>query len=169
MGRLPHFVFRFVAGLALLASAGCKQKGPLHLHDSEAREFEANCGGAACTLKQSSGAKADGKPEAVLRMPGRLIGVCDVVPGAEPQSPADCRPLTCAEDDSCPPPQGLARGQCVNGLCTEPSHPIGVADAVMLCLAGTGIGHDSAKQAERYAMALNCGEPCRIPSPCRQP
>jgi hypothetical protein len=57
----------------------------------------------------------------------------------------------------------------VNGLCTEPSQPLGVTDAVMLCLAGTGTGHGSAQQAERFAMALNCGEPCRIPSPCRQP
>lgn len=160
----------FALSLLLLAAGGCKQKSALRLTDSEGREFQARCGGGAgCTLEQRSGPKAEAKPAATLRMPGRLIGVCDLVPGTEPESPADCRPLTCKDDDSCPPAQGLERGQCVNGLCTEPAHPMGVADAVMLCLAGTGIGHDSAKQAERYAMALNCGEPCRIPSPCRQP
>ncbi len=156
--------------LFLLAALGCKKQGPLKLRDSEGREFDAQCaGGSGCKLVQRSGPKQDGKPETVLRASGRLIGVCAAAPGAEAQSPADCRILTCASDDSCPPPQGLERGQCVNGLCTEPSHPIGVADAVMLCLAGTGLQNGSALQAERFAMALNCGEPCRIPSPCRQP
>jgi hypothetical protein len=105
----------------------------------------------------------------VLRSPGRLVGICTAAAGAEPQSPAHCRAIVCTADSACPPAEGMDRGQCVNGLCTEPAHPIGVADAVMLCLAETGIGRETPRQVERYAMALNCGTPCRIPSPCRQP
>jgi hypothetical protein len=39
----------------------------------------------------------------------------------------------------------------------------------MLCLAGTGLGRETPAQVERYALALNCGNPCRIPTPCAQP
>jgi hypothetical protein len=53
----------------------------------------------------------------------------------------------------------LAHGTCIDGLCTEPANGIGVADAVMLCLAGTGWGRDSPVQVDRYALAMNCGSP----------
>jgi hypothetical protein len=159
-------------GMACVGLAsGCRGKVDRALRDSEGREFSARCPpGQGCVVKQTAGAPApNGKPAVVLRSPGRLMGACAVAEGAEPESPADCRALVCGDDDACPPAQGMDRGQCVSGLCTEPSHPIGVADAVMLCLAETGVGRESARQVERYAMALNCGEPCRIPSPCRQP
>ena len=160
-----------LAGAVVALLGGCQTRAEWALRDTEGREFSARCeSGKACVLKQTAGAPAPGgQPAAVLRSPGRLVGVCTAAEGAEPQNPADCRALACTGDDACPPAQGMKRGQCVNGLCTEPSHPIGVADAVMLCLAGTGVGRETARQVERYAMALNCGDPCRIPSPCRQP
>jgi hypothetical protein len=158
------------AAIAVLAG-GCRTKRQQTLRDTEGREFSARCGsGERCVLRQTAGAPApSSQPAAVLRSPGRLLGVCTAAEGEEPQTPADCRALVCDGDDGCPPAQGMERGQCVNGLCTEPSHAVGVTDAVMLCLAGTGVGRESARQVERYAMALNCGEPCRIPTPCRQP
>jgi hypothetical protein len=39
----------------------------------------------------------------------------------------------------------------------------------MLCLSGTGLGRETPAQIERYALALNCGSPCKIPAPCAQP
>jgi hypothetical protein len=39
----------------------------------------------------------------------------------------------------------------------------------MLCLAGTGKPGNTPLQVQRYAMALNCGSPCKVPAPCRQP
>lgn len=56
----------------------------------------------------------------------------------------------------------------MGGLCIEPTHDIASADAVMLCLAGTGLGHDQARQVERYALGLNCGTPCSVPKPCER-
>jgi hypothetical protein len=166
--RRAGFVFAVTSGLLLCVNA-CKRSTDRQLRDTEGREFSARCpSGQSCTVTQTSEAPSTGKPNVLLKSPGRLIGVC-VAPGAQPESPADCRPLVCTDDDGCPPAQGLDRGSCVNELCTEPSHAIGVHDAIMLCLAGTGAGRESAQQVERYAMALNCGEPCRIPSPCRQP
>ena len=161
----------FAAAVSAVLGGGCRTQTDRTLRDTEGRQFSAQCAaGKSCVVKQTSGAPApSGQPAVLLRSPGRLIGVCTAAEGAEPQTPAECRALVCAGDDACPPAQGMKEGQCVNGLCTEPSHRLGVADAVMLCLAGTGVGRDSAHQVERYAMALNCGEPCRIPSPCRQP
>jgi hypothetical protein len=39
----------------------------------------------------------------------------------------------------------------------------------MLCLAGSGLGSEQARQVERYALGMNCGAPCKVPAPCRQP
>jgi len=75
----------------------------------------------------------------------------------------------CSGDANCPPAHGSKDGHCVNGLCVEPSGELNTDDAVMLCLAGTGLGKDSPEQVSRFAMALNCGSPCKIPAVCRQP
>ena len=96
------------------------------------------------------------------------MGVCQHA-NKRTDTPAQCRPLVCQDDKDCPPAHGLGHGTCVNGLCTEPANAISAADAVLLCLAGTGWGKGSPEQVERYALALNCGTPCKIPSPCRQP
>jgi hypothetical protein len=39
----------------------------------------------------------------------------------------------------------------------------------VLCLSGTGLGHETPEQVERIALARHCGTPCEVPSPCRQP
>ena len=39
----------------------------------------------------------------------------------------------------------------------------------MLCLSGTGLGRETPRQIERYALALNCGKPCPCPRLVRSP
>lgn len=155
-------------GLAVLgvgASLGC-QKDEQMLMDSEGRHFSMRCGANQqdCSLRQTSGAPSKlGAPR--LRSTGRLVGVCD---GDGPEALGTCRPLICEEDVQCPAGSGL-QGSCVGSLCVEPSHPLGSEDAVMLCLSGTGLGQESPEQVARFALAVNCGDPCRIPAPCRKP
>ncbi len=103
-----------------------------------------------------------------LERNGYLVAVCPSAQGNS-GSPAQCRGLVCQTNQDCPPAHGLEQGTCINGLCIEPSHPIGANDAIMLCLAGTGVGSSSPTQAERFALGLNCGQPCKVPTPCRQP
>ena len=83
--------------VALIGAGACKNKTDLALRDTEGRAFSAHCAaGQSCTVKQTSGAPApSGKPAVVLRSPGRLIGACTVAEGAEPETPAECRALTC--------------------------------------------------------------------------
>jgi hypothetical protein len=113
---------------------------------------------------------SDPKAEAgfVVVGTGRLLGLCPIASGGAPE-PRQCRALQCASAADCPPPQGLAGGVCINSLCVEPAHPVSFEDAVMLCSAGTGPGQDSPKQIEAHAMALQCGQPCKVPRSCRQP
>lgn len=121
-------------------------------------------------MTQTSGDRRPGNKTAfALVRVGRLVGICDVVPGQAPETPADCRALVCQSDADCPPGHGLKDGQCLNALCTDPSQALVPEDSVMLCLAGSGLGNEQARQIERYALGLNCGTPCRVPSPCRQP
>jgi hypothetical protein len=169
--RSPSRARGLVWLFALFAAPGCKGKAERTLTDTEQRTFTARCeGDKGCAIEQRSGPPAaPAKTEIVLRAPGRLIGICNARDGAEPESPADCRALVCESSQDCPPAQGLDHGECLNGLCIEPAHGIGPSDAVLLCLAGTGLGRETARQVERYALALNCGSPCKIPSPCRQP
>ena len=153
-----------------LTLAACRRISQRTLTDTEGRTFAAECDReGACKLQRKSGdsVSAD-KPELAIHSPGRLVAICDVAPGAEPAVTSDCRPLVCKTDAECPPSHGIKDGSCVSGVCTEPAHEIGVDDAVLLCLAGTGLGRSAPAQVARYAMALNCGTPCRIPAPCRQ-
>ena len=152
-----------------LSSAACDEDGVRTLKDTEGRRFEAHCQDEACALERLEKPSPGEKPHAVLTHTGRLVGVCDVdSPTAEPRD-WDCRALECTDANTCPPLYGLKQGDCLNGLCIDPANPMSPADAVMLCLAGTGLGRNAPKQIERYALALNCGNPCRIPAPCRQP
>lgn len=154
--------------LCLLPS--CNKGGPRELRDSEGRVFSAVCEGKApCKIEQKSGPKRTAKPEQKLLLGSRLVGVCDVTPGAEPEGPFDCRPLSCQTDAECPPLHGMADGQCLNKRCADPAEEVSAADSIMLCLAGTGLGRETPAQIERYALALNCGSPCRVPAPCAQP
>lgn len=148
--------------LTLLALSACKGPTTLRLQDSEGRVFHARCeiGLFSCTIVQQEGPRGAAAP--VLRDTGRYIGVCDS------DHAADCRVLTCSGDGDCPPPGRAPHGSCIGGLCSNPTHDITSADAVMLCLAGTGLGHAEAKQVERYALGLNCGAPCVVPKPCER-
>jgi hypothetical protein len=154
----------------LLLAVGCQKSGPRLVRDSEGRTFEATCPAqAACTFKQQSGPERIAKPAQTLMLGSRLVGICDVKPGEPPQYPFDCRPLSCKSDADCPPLHAMKDGQCLNDRCSDPAEAISVQDSIMLCLAGTGLGRETPAQVERYALALNCGEPCKIPAPCAQP
>lgn len=154
--------------LALALCAACNTRSERTIKDSEGRAFVLQCRERerGCTVTQRGGPKA-AVAGAVLRAEGRVVGVCDG--GTESLNIADCRPLVCQQDDDCPPLHGTSSRSCINGLCVDPMHEVNSEDAVMLCLAGTGLGHAEALQVERYALGLNCGEPCKVPSPCRQP
>ncbi len=154
----------------LLLMPACSKSGPRELRDSEGRIFSATCGAKQpCQLIQKAGPQRADKPAQALLVGSRLVGVCDVRPGEEPREPFDCRPLACRSDAECPPLHGMRDGQCLNERCSDPAQPLGVHDSVMLCLAGTGLGRESPLQVERYALALNCGNPCKVPGPCQQP
>ena len=151
------------AAVAMLL--GCKGPQKATLKDTEGRVFRAICQrDGHCELEQTAGPKLSEPP--VLHSPGRLVGLC----GRSSSSPilASCRPLVCSTEEDCPAAHGLDNGAWVGGLCVEPSQAVATADAVMLCLAGTGPKMNKPVQVERYAMALSCGTPCTIPRPCRQ-
>jgi hypothetical protein len=156
------------AGAALLPCVlGCSRNNERTFQDTEGQRYAARCGDKGCTLAVPSAGSAASAPPS-LRATGRIVGVCKHG-GARTDTPAQCRPLVCQGDKDCPPAHRLEHGTCVNGLCTEPANAISVADAVMLCLSGTGWAEGAPAQVERYALALNCGTPCKIPTPCRQP
>jgi hypothetical protein len=162
----------FSSLVLLLITGSCKSVSERRLQDTEGREFLAKCQRSGeCTFAQSSGQKrTDGKNQLLLSQTGRLIGICDVAPGqTTPDTPADCRALVCQSDADCPPSHGLKDGQCLNALCTDPAQSLASPDSIMLCLAGAGLGRDQPRQIERYALGLNCGTPCKVPAPCRQP
>jgi hypothetical protein len=159
-----------IVAFAPVACRGQSQR-QLELTDTEGRTFAAGCDREGrCKLERKSGSPVSpDRPELVLQSPGLVVAICDVAPATQQGADSDCRPLTCKTDAECPPSSRGGDGTCINGLCIEPSGAIGVADAVMLCLAGTGLGRSKPNQVDRYAMALNCGTPCRVPAPCRQP
>ena len=141
----------------------CKDKAKLiEVNDTEGRTITVTCTeGGSCQVGRPEGAI----PEFQLRTPGRVATLCPAGPESDPVL---CRPLVCRADADCPWAIGLEQGSCVNGLCTEPSHGVTKADSIALCMAGTGIGRTSPKQVELYAMAIQCGDPCKVPTVCRQ-
>jgi len=157
--------------VALLLLDGCSRLSERTLTDTEGRAISAKCErDGKCSLTQTAGVtRGEGKDHLLLSEAGRLIGICDVTPGGTPDTPADCRALVCHEDSDCPPGHGMKNGQCLNGLCADPAQALSASDSVMLCLAGSGLGRATPRQVERFALGLNCGSPCRIPAPCRQP
>jgi hypothetical protein len=158
----------FCAGLGVVLpalSVGCS-KGDRRLKDTEGRVYTAACSEDGCKIQGPPSNK--GSIEYTLETSGRIVGICEADQRSQAKRADRCRPLVCDTDDACPPAHGLEHGACVNRLCTEPANATAVADAVMLCLAGTGWGQGSAAQVERYALALNCGSPCQIPAPCRR-
>jgi hypothetical protein len=155
----------------LVSLPACRRISQRTLKDTENRTFSAECDreGVCKLARQSGDPVSPDKAELAIHSPGLIVAMCDVAPGGTPGAASDCRALTCKEDSDCPPSHGIKDGTCVNDLCIEPSQSVGVDDAVMLCLAGTGLGRSAPGQVDRYAMALNCGTPCRVPAPCRQP
>jgi hypothetical protein len=171
-----HRITPLVSTLALAVAtsgglAACKRTSEREIVDTERRHFSAKCERSGeCALQQISGDKRPSDKSALsLIRAGRLVGICDVIPGRGPETPAECRALVCQSDADCPPGHGLKDGQCLNALCTDPAEPLSPVDSVMLCLAGSGLGNEQARQVERYALGLNCGTPCKVPAPCRQP
>lgn len=164
-------VFAPAAWVAFASLAGCHSVSERRLTDTEGRQFLAKCErSGACNLSLTSGSKRnDQKIGFSLLHTGRLVGICDVIPGQPAEGPADCRALVCQSDGDCPPAHGLKNGQCLNALCSDPAQALVPPDAVMLCLAGSGLGNAQARQIERYALGLNCGNPCKVPALCRQP
>ena len=157
--------------LGCIAGPGCRRISTRTLTDTEARTFKAECDReGVCSIEQTGGPRAAKAAAFAVHAPGRLVALCDVAAaGAKPESTKDCRAIECKAGTDCPPGHGLRDGSCLNGLCIEPENPLGADDAVLLCLAGKGLGHDEPRQVEAYAMGLNCGSPCRVPRPCRQP
>jgi hypothetical protein len=150
------------------AIAACRRSGALQLHDTEAREFTASLEGPDVSqLKLSPAPEASSRFE--LRRGGHLVAACPLLDGSVKVPITQCRALVCKADTECPPAHGLKQGTCINGLCIEPSQNLIADDAIVLCLAGTGADYASPAQIERYALGLNCGQPCRVPTPCRQP
>ena len=163
MQRLARFTLTLLVGCAIF---GCKKSPDLALSDTEGRRFQARCGSeGGCQVTQTAG--PDGGAVSLVAR-GRLIAACPASDGGSVAA-GECRPLVCSGDDDCPPAQGLVHGTCVSGLCVEPAHELYADDAVMLCLAGTGLGRSAPAQVERFALGLNCGTPCRVPRTCRQP
>ncbi len=153
--------------LATLALSSACQKKPRSYHDTEGRVISARCDlERNCELELLSGGHAPDKDALAFFAPGSLVAVCDVTRGKPPDAPSDCRALECKSDADCPPGHGLDHGTCIDDLCHEPTNGITTEDAVMLCLAGTGLG---TTKPDRLAMGLNCGAPCKVPSVCRQP
>lgn len=152
-----------------LAAVACRNSEPVRVTDSEGRRFAVRCGDAGCSAEpiEHSASAPRGAAKFSLQISGRLLGVCTAF-GDAPPHPGDCRPLRCSTDAECPAVRGEGYGTCVGAWCVEPSREPGTNDAILLCLAGTGVGHDSAQQAQRYAMAVNCGSPCVVPAPCKR-
>lgn len=152
---------------AFVAAVACNQT-PSTLGDTEGRVFSVQYDdGGACTLTQTDGPRASaGRPR--LHTTGHVMSVCDATSATAPPSPDACRPIVCNDDRDCPALDGgKAQATCNRGLCANPGEKLRVGDAVTLCLAGTGLGRRTAEQAERYALGLNCGSPCRVPAACR--
>lgn len=177
MWNAERAALRWVSLALALMAAGCaKGSEKLVLRDTEGRSFEAECKpDGSCTLRSSETPRPsspapskNAKPGFVLVREGRLFGACDAWAGHTPQI-WDCRAITCSSDKDCPAIAGVRTGHCMKGLCGDPAREIASPDSVMLCLAGTGPGYETPAQIERYAMGKECGSPCRVPSPCRQP
>ena len=153
--------------LISLALCACSNDVERDVRDTEGRTFHIRCPSEGrCDITQQSGEAWPGETKAlVFHASSRFVGVCNVV-GTGFHEAKNCRPLVCEKNSDCPPAHGMKNGSCVEGFCTDPSQDITQDDAVMHCLAGTGVGTESPRQIERFAMGLNCGTPCAVPKPC---
>lgn len=152
----------------VIDAQACASNETVELKDTEGRRFTARSkNGEIVRVTPIEPTKTE--DSFAIERDGYLVGVCPAAGAAAGLAMAQCRGLVCQSHQDCPPAHGLNQGTCINGLCIEPANAIGPKDAVMLCLAGTGIGRSSPVQTERFALGLNCGQPCKVPTPCRQP
>ena len=157
---------RWLGLAAALLAAACSKPTETTVRDTEGQQYRALCPKSGpCSVEPLAG--SEDPREFALHSPGRIVGVCTASAGNIDL--ASCRPLGCHSENECPGAHGLKHGVCIGGLCIEPSQGLVTADAIMLCLAGTGKPGNTPLQVQRYAMALNCGSPCKVPAPCRQP
>jgi len=169
-GRVKRGVRKANLGALCVALLACDDEPEVELRDTERRTFAAVCPEAEpCVLKQKSGPgwPGDEATRPLLHSEGRLVTICSQPQGAQSVDARRCRAIECTRHRDCPPAHGQSQGACLDGLCSEPSGSFGQFDVVVLCLAGLGLGYDSPKQVENYALAVNCGNPCRLPRPCR--
>lgn len=162
----------FAAASLMLAAASCKSEPPpARLSDTEGRVFELRYAQKPWVPRQTSGPQfGTGSGPLHVRTLSRLMAACNGDPEGGAPPAENCRALVCSSDRQCPPVADTSvPGTCISGLCVDPSRDIQMADAILLCLAGTGLGKHSPAQADRYALAVNCGTPCQVPTPCRQP
>jgi len=166
----------WLGALVLVTPLGACGRDPspvFALRDTEGRRFEARCDPrAGCRIQQTGGPREPGgRSGSVLHRQALLTVVCSVTPGSVARDDVrDCRALECATDRECPPEPGGPRfGHCINGLCVDPAGAVSEEDSAVLCLAGKGLGRESRAQVEAYSMGINCGSPCTVPRPCRQP
>lgn len=158
---------------AMISETSCRQKprGVL-VQDSERRRVEVACDASGhCSFSQVGGPQPTAPGELAVHATGVVLSLCNVPPTADSTvDPRDCRPLRCDRDEECPPAHGLQHAPCIRGLCVEADQTLTQGDVVVLCLAGTGLRKDDdPTQIDRYALAVNSGEPPRVPKPCLQP
>lgn len=163
--RILRSVERITLGChAILSLLGCQRAGSFEMKDTEGRAFAIGCSDAAgCTVVPRVDAGQQSGAALTLRTDGRVLGVCE-----RDAQPISCRPLVCEEDSDCPSVDGIAR-TCTRSLCSEPSRKLTQTDVVMLCMAGSGAGYDTALQRERYAVALASRDSQSLPVGCRRP
>lgn len=154
-------------GAALVLGACAKT--PTTLEDTEGRVFETTCKDNVCALTQRDGPRSTSRKSQLVTT-SRVVMICDASRAGTAPAPATCRPVICESDVNCPVlGDGQTQATCKRKLCIDPSEELRVQDSVALCLAGTRIGRRTARQAERYALGLNCGNPCTVPAACRLP
>jgi hypothetical protein len=164
--RILRSVERITLGCHAVFSLllGCQRAGSFEMKDTEGRAFAIACSEAAgCTIAPHAAAGQHSGDALTLRTDGRVLGVCE-----RNAQPISCRPLVCEADADCPSVDGVAR-TCTRSLCSEPSRKLTQTDVVMLCMAGSGVGYETAFQRERYAVALASGESQSLPVGCRRP
>lgn len=150
---------------SMSVNLACNRGSDLTVRDSEGRNFRVHAEGALPPHIELSPTPSG---KFVLRFESRIVGACAAAESGAIESTADCRPIVCDTDSECPRDKSGVVA-CMKGLCVVEAHPIDVSDAAMLCLSGTGVGHDIPEQVERFALAQNCGNPCQVPTACRQP
>lgn len=155
-------ILALLPGVAFVTA--CDRKRELSVKDTEGRSYDVSCAAdGECQIVAGTGATSSESIPRLTRT-GRVLGICEGENGAA----YDCRALRCETTADCPP-ERASTVACSRGFCVDSTRPYIREDIVMLCLAGTGVGHDLPVQRERYVRALESGEPPRVPAGCASP